>query len=851
MSYRKFHKNFLAFEPNFKFSTQTFTLSLNNLHEKDLKELKNFFESLTESISNYSKWNVFLTTLDKIKQLQLDSFLKFVQDNHATLDIANTYRKSFYHSWAKYLIDKNKLTSSFHKENHEDKIHRFIQLDQEILLHNRSRVREAVYANKPNAHAENLAPSSEQAILSKEFAKKRKKFSVRKLFQAIPNLIKEIKPVIMMSPITVANFLKMGDFKFDVLIFDEASQIFPYDAIGSLARAEQVIIAGDREQLPPTNFFLTGSDTDVLDIDDENEEDFTATDSTEFESILDLANSRLRNISLMWHYRSRNEGLIAFSNKEIYLNKLITFPSINDGIKHDGVEFILVENGIYERGKSKTNRQEADKIIELIIQHIKEHPDRSLGVVTINSNQQELIENLLLKRMQGNSKLERFISGETHPKESFFIKNIESVQGDERDTIIFGIGYGRDSTGQFKMIFGPINHLGGERRLNVAITRAKINMKVIASVRGNDFKITEKTPRGVKLLSDYLAYAEKGAYPFSTNSLSNEENERNFEEEVARFLEKKGFLIERKVGVSSFKIDIAIRHPNRPKVYILGIECDGDTYVAGKTVRDRDALRQLVLERLGWKIYRVWSTDWFKFPLAAQEKLMETINRIIEGKDSNTPTIDSLKKKQELTNPIQEEIKVKESKLSFHEYEVADADVKKLNSLHGYIYDQDNHQGFIKIFNAILEKESPVHISRFYELMKPYYDRNVMTVFIKNAFDYQLKLTKSKELKPFMMVDDIFIKSEQKEFPFRNKKGFMRPIKTVYFFELIEGMKTIVNHYKVISKTHLIEQLYLACNYPPYGKKDLDVFANLVNEAVQMKYLVEDNSVIKLGEKSI
>ncbi len=815
-----------------------------DLKETTLPDLMEFLNEINQKIEDYNKWLIFLGLHERIKELKLENYIEFIVKNDAITQAIDVYRKTFFYSWSKYLIERQRPTSSFDKKFHESRINEFIRLDKDLLAHNRSRVRESVLNSKPVHEADLVSPQSEQGLLIREFNKKRNKLPVRKLFQQIPNLIKEIKPVIMMSPITVANFLNFGDFKFDTLIFDEASQIFPYDAIGCLARANQIIIAGDRYQLPPTNFFLTSDDVN----EEEDEVDENTTNSTEFESILDLANSRLRSVGLQWHYRSRNEDLIAFSNQEIYRNSLITFPSIHDGIKNIGLEFVYVSNGIYDRGKSRTNRQEAEAIIQLIISHVKTYEDRSLGIVTVNASQQELVENLLTKYMQGNRKLESFVTGELHPKEPFFIKNIESVQGDERDTIIFGIGYAKDHGGHFPMNFGPINKPGGERRLNVAITRAKINMKVVASVRGSDFRLTENSPKGVKILSDYLEFAEKGPTALKQFVKNNKQiAESGFEEDVAEFLESKGYMVEKQVGVSSFRIDLAVRDPNRPKIYALGIECDGATYHSGKTVRDRDALRQEVLERLGWKIYRIWSTDWFRNNQRARRDLVDAVE-IALGNKKNEPTpiksqsTGNVVDKEELN----QETIIKAEKISFSKYVYSNREVDRLNGLYGLEYDGTDYAGFAKIFETILKIESPVHKNRFLELLKKYYNREKVTSQVVSWFDYHSNYLLEKKKVKFKRDGDFFIKHDQKEFQFRSMDGVIREIEEIYSQEFIDLVVKLVDHQKIVNKISLISQISKQCNYSSLTKKLTEQIETRLKELVDDGILLEQNQAFKL-----
>lgn len=798
------------------------------------------------NIDKYSKWVDYSQIHEKLATFKLINFLdSFHSENNNISCLIDSLKKSFYFVWANKLIDQDPMLASFVKKKHENKIFDFVKIDRDLIEHNRFRVRELATANKP-VFDETFGAGGEQSILVANHNKKRNKLSVRKLFKAIPNLIKELKPVIMMSPITVSNYLNMDDFKFDVLIFDEASQIFPYDAIGCLARANQVIIAGDRHQLPPTNFFLTSDDLP----EDEEDDEYEAK-PTEFESILDLANSRLRMISLLWHYRSKNEDLIAFSNQEIYSNNLITFPSINDGIKNQGVEFIFVEDGVYDRGKSKTNRKEAEKVVDLIFEHVKNHEEKSLGIVTVNSSQQELIESLLNKRIVNNRKVESFVNGETNYQEPFFIKNIESVQGDERDTIIFDLGYGKDSGGNFSMGFGPINKVGGERRLNVAITRAKQNIKVVASVHGYDFRINENTPRGVKLLSDYLEFAERGASFLSKIVKNNDQvADSAFEEDVSRFLESKGYMVEKQVGVSSFRIDLAIRDPKRPKVFVLGIECDGATYHSGKTARDRDSLRQQVLERLGWKIYRVWSTDWFVNNLNARKDLIRAVESAINGElknNSKLPIANDFKIIDKTIPKEPQEIKIPLKELKFQNYEYADAIVSALTGKYGVRYDYPGYNGFVEIFQTILKRESPVHFHRMIELFMPYFGKEKRNRELISQFEFLVNRTRHLGKISFQQEGLFYLTPGQQKFPFRKcDESKPRILSEIYPKEYIDLFEKLFERQKKIEREGLIKLIAINCGYKKLTKKITGEIDNLISTMLYRKILYENGVYISL-----
>ena len=439
---------------------------------------------------------------------------------------------------------------------------------------------------------------------------------LRKLFRTIPNLLLRLKPCLMMSPLSVAHFLEAQTYSFDMVIFDEASQIFPQDAVGAVFRGKQVIIAGDSNQLPPTNFFSAG----LVSEDEEAEEE----GHVNFDSILEAAAQTLPNRSLLWHYRSRYEELIAFSNREIYGSHLITFPSSTQGLPNTGVEYVYVEDGIYE---NRCNRLEAKKIVELVEAHILRGDENSLGVIAFSEAQQGVIEEELHQFRLNNPQYEHFFA--EHGDEPFFVKNLENVQGDERDTILLSVCYGKNSQGRMYMRFGPLGHQGGERRLNVAITRAKKNVKLVGSIRPEEIDLRKTESEGVRMLRDYIAFA------MGAGMVSQSDDETHcadaFVRRVAQFLRSEGWKVRTNLGDSSYTLDIAVAHPEKAGHYLVGIECDGGTYRSARTVRDRDHLRCDVMKNMGWKLYRLWSAAWYKAPEETKRDLLEFLNGAMDS----------------------------------------------------------------------------------------------------------------------------------------------------------------------------------------------------------------------------
>lgn len=499
--------------------------------------------------------------------------------------------------------------SQFDRIRHESLIEAFRNLDKSSLRSNQDSLAAQLWDGLPL-----ISQAGEMDIIRREINKKKRHLPIRKLLNETSRAIQRIKPVFMMSPISIANFLPPGRIEFDVVIFDEASQIKAVDAFGAILRGRQLIVVGDTRQMPPTDFFNREVELD----DDDNL-------TNDIESILAMCRARgIQERFLAWHYRSRHESLIAVSNLEFYDRKLIIFPSPGTNSNATGLKFRHVQGATYDRGGKRTNPDEARQVAQAVVRHATARPQLSLGVVAFSMAQREQIQLEIEQLRRESPALEQFITSH-HQGEPFFIKNLENVQGDERDVIFISVGYGRGESGRIDKNFGPINREGGERRLNVLITRAKLAMEIFSSFRADELELDGAAKHGPRALKRFLSYAENGdlRLPRETGRAADSP----FEREVLLALQERGYAVEPQVGSAGYFIDIAVRDPAAPGRYVLAIECDGASYHSAQSARDRDRLRQAVLEGLGWRFHRIWSAEWFRNPGQETDRAVAAIEQ--------------------------------------------------------------------------------------------------------------------------------------------------------------------------------------------------------------------------------
>lgn len=532
--------------------------------------------------------------------------------------VGPAFRRALYGAWLDAVLPSIPALADFTIDTHEERRRQFQKLDTQLLAEKQgelvSRLREIGqrrFATSSTAH---------RTFLSKELAKQKRHRPLRIILREAREAVMALKPCFLMSPLSVSQFL-VPNADFDLVVFDEASQLPTEDAVAAISRGRKLVVVGDPKQLPPTNFFALQAGTANSPVDEEGAPVLEETESVleEFQGI------GLHQAHLEWHYRSAHESLIQFSNARFYANRLVVFPSAAPEAPDRGVRFEFVEDGQYVG--AGLNPAEASRIANAVVEHFKTTPDLTLGVGTFSQRQQIAIWDELERIRRDDPSLEEFFDRARH--EPFFVKNLENIQGDERDVIFLSVTYGKQPDGRLRYNFGPLNRENGWRRLNVLVSRARKQMRVFSSLRAADINPASVATQGPALLADFLRFAETGRMMASVTGAAADA-ESPFEDEVGEALADMGYLVDRQVGVGAYRVDIGVRHRERPGIYLAGVECDGAAYHAAPCARDRDRLRQHVLEQRGWVIIRVWSTDWFRDRARTLERLKRTLAELTE-----------------------------------------------------------------------------------------------------------------------------------------------------------------------------------------------------------------------------
>ena len=682
--YIEFNNNFYKEVENLKDNDNIDFMSLDISFENMALKIK----KALHDIGKFNLWVLLNSELNKAKKLKLDFVLdEYKKGSLSTDELALTYQFSIYYKLiASYfnIYDFNEFTKPTVEKNIKE-YERLIEEYSKLTVEN---VAAKITQSSPVINSE-YVKSSESAQIRKLIKSNGRGTSLRQIINNLGSFIKKLCPCFLMSPLSIAQYIDIEKMHFDVVIFDEASQIPTSEAVGAIARGDSVVIAGDYNQMPPTSFFKTQIDNNVSFFENESDLD----------SLLDDCISiGLPQRNLLWHYRSHHESLIAFSNSKFYKNNLYTFPSPSNLISN--VKFVNV-HGTYERNKG-INKAEADAIVKEIIRRLKDPilSQKSIGVVTFNQKQQNLIQDLLDEEYDKNPDL-NFRPG----NETIFIKNLENVQGDERDVILFSICFAKRKDGELSLNFGPLSLEKGERRLNVAVSRSRDEMIVYSSIEPIDINPSNAKNDGAGYLRDLLEYAKYGVKALTKNI---DNNDKQFDLSIAEFikndLEKLGYKCDLNIGTSNFRVDIAVKN-DKEDAYCLGIICDSSFYYEAKTCRDRNVLHYNVLSKLGWNIFRIWTLDYYDHPNEVVKQIVEKIEETKNGKAKKEEPKQRKTLKESVYFKKKDENSWKKNNVSFVKYK-------------GSIAYPDNDREVITALKGLVNKEAPVTYSYIKESVR-------------------------------------------------------------------------------------------------------------------------------------
>ena len=686
-------------------------LSKKNINSLEITEFNQSIQQISKNIYSLGNWSQFNTYCEEFNNKYTKDIIKLIKEDKIKPEaILPLYQFNFANNILIGIFKENKILQNFNSNIYQKNIELFKQLDQETIKLNRYRVKQELDQKRPDLKM-SISPKSELGMLIHEMNKKRNHKSIRQILKECPNTITEIKPCFLMSPISIAQYLDTKTYEsyFDYIIFDEASQVKIEDAIGALLRGKHYIIMGDTKQLPPTAFF---------DVETNMESETEEVPVQDVESILHFCKTVLPYRMLKCHYRSRHESLIAVSNLEFYNNDLFIYPSPMMNSEELGLKLHYNPNNIYDKGKTRQNKNEAQEVVQQAIQHFQKYGyKKSLGIGTFSVAQKQAILEEIETQLKDKPELDPYFN--TTGDKSFFVKNIENIQGDERDVMLISIGYGFDNNHELSMNFGPLNNDGGERRLNVLTTRAKEKCVVFSNFKSADMHISARTPKGVQVLKTFLYYAEHGKFP--SNYVQEDQFNSNFEKSVYNYLISEGFKVEKHVGCAGYKIDLAIVNPDDEDEFVIAIECDGSKYHTDSSARERDRIRQNILEGLGWSFHRLWSTEWYLNRQNAKQNLTKAIYKALKEKEKIVKEQKQAKeqakkesKEQKITKKQNKTIEKQEEKITLNDTrkestkttQTKDEELDDFDKLFKQLDEEDEDDVIIQDINDINKTDS-------------------------------------------------------------------------------------------------------------------------------------------------
>ncbi|TET71000.1 DUF3320 domain-containing protein, partial [Candidatus Bathyarchaeota archaeon] len=807
-------------------------------------DIRTGLSGLRSRIDDLQTWVDFKELEEKLGEEGLGKFLdKLISQKYEGTQISPIFQKAMYQGLLDMVFKEDPALETFRGKDHEQLIKDFQELDRRYIRLTAQRVIEIANQQKPQGVFVQ-APDSEITILMREAAKKRRHMPLRNLFERIPNLIRRLKPCMMMSPISVSQFLIPGGLHFDLVVFDEASQIYTEDAVGSIYRGDRLVVAGDPKQLPPTPFFQ-------YTIDEDFDWDEDAYEFDVFDSVLDECMSIGLPVQMLrWHYRSKHDSLISFSNDRFYDGRLVLFPASRMGAEDLGLEFVHVKDGVYDRGGRRNNPREAEVVADLVFDHFEKHPDKTLGVVTFSISQMNTVQDAVERRLRERPKFERFFVEDR--LNGFFVKNLENVQGDERDVMIFSVGYGYDQNRRITMNFGPLNKQGGERRLNVAVTRARERVVLVSSIRYDDIRLESTQAEGVHSLHHYMRYAERRPKNLMNGEVGGG-YDSPLELNVAEEVERLGYRAVPWVGSSSFKVDLGVVDPEDPTRFIMGIMCDGDNYRSASTSRDRDRLRLQVLESLGWRIHRIWSPDWVQ----RHGTEVKRLEKALRGAEKSQKKAVAKKERVVLKRNAVKKVKVMETPgeelPEVEPYRFANLRPRHLFSRyspeHRERYLRQYHSEVRRLLPQLVRAEGPIHVDQAFRRMNSAFRLSRATQSFREAFREEVVKASKRSIDVrdgFLWPGDV--KRVRVRAPVEGVKESFRPIEHIPPEEIRRAMLLVAGHSLGLREGSLLNETARLLGFKRMGANILTSLRSVYEKARGDGALaLEDGLVILVG----
>nr|AUN37153.1 DNA helicase related protein [uncultured bacterium] len=758
------------------------------------------------------------------------------------MDLVSSFRRAFFQRWLNEVLLEREPLRNFNTPMQEQRVREFKRLDEQVLGENRLNLvrylRTRVQEQLRTKEAMDALP-----FLRRQLTLQRGLSPLRTTFQKSLPAIRAIKPVFLMSPLSVSQLLDGRQSSFDLVIFDEASQLPTEDAIGAIGRGKQLVVVGDPKQLPPTNFFSVMNGTISVPLAEDGTPLFEDSQSV----LEEFMGSGAPMARLKWHYRSAHESLINFSNVSFYDAELYTFPSVETDSHATGLSFEYVMDGVYE-GKG-LNMIEARRVVDAVVRHAKSDSELSLGVGTFNLRQQIAIQDELELRRRQDPSLEPFFA--RNKKEPFFVKNLENIQGDERDIIFLSVTYAKNSDGVMRYNFGPLNGENGWRRLNVLITRARKSMRVFASITGNDINPIQATSQGPQLLRDFLLYAEHGRITGATPHPAAD-TESPFEREVYLELTRRGLKLQPQVGVAGYRIDLGVIDDMLPGRYLCGIECDGAAYHSSEAARDRDRLRQQVLEARGWTIHRLWSTDWFKDRSGQIERLLALVEQTRKTAQSEKEAEAEAKIRWEaMEKESQETVSQTDSQISS-----SVTDDESLPEISSYTFaktnllyrNQEFHLATVTQINRMIDKvveiEAPLHIKDLASRVVAFWGYNVVGPSMMRRI--RAVVEEKASAGEVVLHGDFLLKNDSSNIIIRSRAGTNIPAERIAPEEYKAAILLVLQIKNGIDRKSLVNHVRSLFGFSRTGTNLEAAITSVVDNLLSEKIIGEGSTGIKL-----